>query len=217
MATEVEQLYLQLELINIEEQMLILQILKRRQQRRCLWRWSVRQLNRSRLGTGEFTTPVHPLRDLDEQMHFRYFWMSTGRFDELLRRVQPQLTEITFWAHQSQPLRSASTQRVVRIFRRCTSGYGVGVHINGVTTEKYKLRLSVVGFIRYTWMRKVLLKKIIIILNLVRNAQSVDCKLTAVALLSNLSKHLLSSWNAESGRALHTSAKFLRLRRAKSA
>jgi len=30
MATEVEQLYLQLELINIEEQMLILQMLKRR-------------------------------------------------------------------------------------------------------------------------------------------------------------------------------------------
>ena len=32
MATEVEQLYLQLELINIEEQMLILQMLKRRRQ-----------------------------------------------------------------------------------------------------------------------------------------------------------------------------------------
>ena len=34
MATEVEQLYLQLELINIEEQMLKLQMLKRRRQRR---------------------------------------------------------------------------------------------------------------------------------------------------------------------------------------
>jgi len=34
MATEVEQLYLQLELFNIEEQMLILQMLKRRRQRR---------------------------------------------------------------------------------------------------------------------------------------------------------------------------------------
>ena len=67
MATEVEQLYLQLELINIEEQMLILQMLKRRQQRRRLRRWSV---HRSRLGTGEFTTLVHPLRDLDKQMHF---------------------------------------------------------------------------------------------------------------------------------------------------
>ena len=34
MATEVEQLYLQLEFINIEEQMLKLQMLKRRRQRR---------------------------------------------------------------------------------------------------------------------------------------------------------------------------------------
>jgi len=36
MATEVEQLYLQLELINIEEKMLKLQMLKRRRQRRRL-------------------------------------------------------------------------------------------------------------------------------------------------------------------------------------
>ena len=89
MATEVEQLYLQLELINTEEQMLLLQMLKRRRQRRRLRRLSVRPLNRSRLGTGEFTTQVHPLRNLDEQMHFRYFRMSMGRFDELLHCVQP--------------------------------------------------------------------------------------------------------------------------------
>ena len=42
MATEVDQLYLQLELINIEEQMLKLQMLKRRRQRRRWWGWSVR-------------------------------------------------------------------------------------------------------------------------------------------------------------------------------
>ena len=36
MATEVEQLYLQLELINMEEQMFELQMLKRRRQRRRL-------------------------------------------------------------------------------------------------------------------------------------------------------------------------------------
>ena len=46
MATEAEQLCLELELINIEEQMLILQMLKRRRQRRRLRRWSVRPLNR---------------------------------------------------------------------------------------------------------------------------------------------------------------------------
>ena len=56
--------------LDIEEQMLILQMLKRRRQTRRLQRWSVRPVNRSRLGTGEFTTLVHPLRDLDEQMHF---------------------------------------------------------------------------------------------------------------------------------------------------
>ena len=61
MATEVEQLYLQLELINIEEQMLKLQMLKHSRQRRRLRRWSVGPLNRLRLGTGEFTTLVHPL------------------------------------------------------------------------------------------------------------------------------------------------------------
>ena len=41
MATEVEQLFLELELISIEEQMLKLQMLKHRQQRRCLRGWSV--------------------------------------------------------------------------------------------------------------------------------------------------------------------------------
>ena len=40
-ATEVEQLYLQLELINIEEKMLKLQMLKHSRQRRRLGRWSV--------------------------------------------------------------------------------------------------------------------------------------------------------------------------------
>jgi len=38
----VEQLYLQLELINIEEQMLKLQMLKHRRQRRRSLGWSVR-------------------------------------------------------------------------------------------------------------------------------------------------------------------------------
>jgi len=42
MATEVEQLYLQLELINIEEQMLKLQMLKHKQKRRRSRGWSER-------------------------------------------------------------------------------------------------------------------------------------------------------------------------------
>ena len=49
MATEVEQLYLQLELINIEEQMLKLQMLKRRRQRRHLRGWSVRPAEAERM------------------------------------------------------------------------------------------------------------------------------------------------------------------------
>ena len=41
-SSEVELLYLQLELINIEEQLLKLQMLKRRRQRRRSQGWSVR-------------------------------------------------------------------------------------------------------------------------------------------------------------------------------
>ena len=120
-------------------------MLKRRRQRRPLRRWSVRPLNRSRLGTGEFTTLVHPLRDLDEQMHFRYFQMSTGRFDELLRRIQPlrpekATAEITFCADQSiLAVRINATRS--QDFWRCASGYGVGVHVDGVT-QKHKLGLN---------------------------------------------------------------------------
>ena len=69
MATEVEQLYLQLELINIEEQMLKLQMLKRRRQRRRSRGWSVGPAEAERVNL-----------QLDEQMHFRSFRMSTSFF-----------------------------------------------------------------------------------------------------------------------------------------
>ena len=49
MATEVELLYLQLELINIEEQMLKLQMLKRRRQRRRSRGWSVQPAEAERV------------------------------------------------------------------------------------------------------------------------------------------------------------------------
>ena len=84
MATEVEQLYLQLELINIEEQMLKLQMLKHRRQRRRLRR-SLRPAEAERVNVQHWLG----IYNLDEQMHFRSFRMSTGRFDEFLRRIQP--------------------------------------------------------------------------------------------------------------------------------
>ena len=49
MVTEVEQLYLQMELINIEEQMLKLQMLKRGRQRRRSRGWSVRPAEAERV------------------------------------------------------------------------------------------------------------------------------------------------------------------------
>ena len=84
MATEVEQLYLQLELINIEEQMLIVQMLKHRRQKRRLRRWSLRPLYRSRLGTGEFTTLVVNL-----QPGWTNALSIISNVNVLLRRKQP--------------------------------------------------------------------------------------------------------------------------------
>ena len=53
MATEVEQLYLQLEPINIEEQMLKLQMLKHRRQRRRSRGWSVGPTEAERVNEAE--------------------------------------------------------------------------------------------------------------------------------------------------------------------
>lgn len=80
---------LQLELIDVEQQMILLQMFNRRRKRRRLRRWSVRPVHEDRDRIGEFVTVVRPLRDLDEEMHFKYFRMSKGRFDDLVHRLKP--------------------------------------------------------------------------------------------------------------------------------
>lgn len=42
------------------------------------------QGNQLKLRAGEFTTPVCPVRDFDQEMHFCYFRMSADQFDKLL-------------------------------------------------------------------------------------------------------------------------------------
>ena len=52
-------------------------------------RWCVRPLNTTRQEDGVYTTLVLKMRRMDEQMHFSIFRMSAGRFDDLLRRIEP--------------------------------------------------------------------------------------------------------------------------------
>lgn len=95
MAARRQRLLLELEMLNIEEQIIFLKLLKRRRRRRIDRRWGVRPLHQTREHEGEFVTLVEQMRDMDEEMHFRYFRMSASRFDDLVRRLQP------FISHQS--------------------------------------------------------------------------------------------------------------------
>ncbi|XP_072137334.1 putative nuclease HARBI1 [Mobula birostris] len=110
MATETERIVLELELINVKQQLLLLKLQQRRKERRRRRRWCVRPLNGLRQKEGEFAG----LRDMDEEMHFKYFRMSVGRFEDLVHRLQP------FISHQcthSMPIdiaeRLAVTLRVL--------------------------------------------------------------------------------------------------------
>lgn len=67
----VSQLFSEMELINIKRQMLLLQMLKRRQRR--LWRWTVPLLNYLKFRTGEFIILICPLRSFTQKMLFRHF------------------------------------------------------------------------------------------------------------------------------------------------
>ena len=136
MATEVEQLYLQLELINIEEQMLILHMLKRRRQRRRLRRWSVGPAEAEPVnlqhwfthwGTRMNKRTFHTFEC--QRAHLTAYTLKTGKSN--CRKLRSERTN-----------RFASTWRVVRVFWRCTSGYGVGFHVDAVATPS-KWRRSI--------------------------------------------------------------------------
>ena len=140
MATEVEQLYLHLELINIEEQMLKLKMLKNRRQRRRSRGWCVRPAEAEQVNLQHWLW----IHYMDEQMHFRSFRMSKSFFavySHLDRKRQ--LPEIAFWADQSQPLRPTSTRRVVRIFggaRQATAEGSTSTHTPNISGAHVRKR-----------------------------------------------------------------------------
>lgn len=136
MATETERCMLELELLNIDEQLLLLKLLKRKKEKRHR-RWCVQPSNRLRPEEGEYSVVVRSLRDMDEEMHFRYFRMSAFRFDDLIRRLQPY---ISHQSTHSMPI--GITQRLAITLRVLASGGS-----QHAVAANYKLAASTLCFI----------------------------------------------------------------------
>ncbi|KAG5269776.1 hypothetical protein AALO_G00205990 [Alosa alosa] len=136
MATETERHMLELELLNVEEQLLLLKLLQRKKEKRRR-RWCVQPQNRLRPEEGEFSVVVRSLRDMDEEMHFKYFRMSAFRFDDLVRRLQPY---ISHQSTHSMPI--DITQRLAITLRVLASGGS-----QHAVAASYKLAASTLSFI----------------------------------------------------------------------
>uniref|UniRef100_A0AAV2KSN4 DDE Tnp4 domain-containing protein n=1 Tax=Knipowitschia caucasica TaxID=637954 RepID=A0AAV2KSN4_KNICA len=90
MASERNRLLLLLELNSIDTLMLLIH--KRRQERlRRVRRWYVRPPHVPRPRALDCVPAIGRLKDMDEETHFKYFLMSPGTFDKLLKLVLPHI------------------------------------------------------------------------------------------------------------------------------
>lgn len=136
MATEVERYMIELEMLNIDEQLLLLKLLQKKKERRRR-RWCVQPSNRLRAEEGEYSVVVRPLRDMDEEMHFKYFRMSAFRFDDLIRRLQPYISH-----HSTHSMPINITQRLAITLRVLASGGS-----QHAVAANYKLASSTLSYI----------------------------------------------------------------------
>lgn len=67
--------------------LLVLNFMRNRNVRR----YGTRPVNRLRSQKGEFHSLVPDLRNHDPLLHFKYFRMSSNRFDDLLQRISPRI------------------------------------------------------------------------------------------------------------------------------